>query len=109
MAKKGDSHKALYLLFQRDGVHPKMIFDVLNDKNLGGFKRKVAEAGCNLRQTEPDSLCKMSSEGGISELKRGSGIKMTKMKSPKFLWDIFWSWKHTYAPKRLWIFSIWTE
>ena len=28
----------------------------------------------------------MDAEGGVSELKRGSGSKMTKIKSPKVLW-----------------------
>ena len=31
----------------------------------------------------------MAVEGGISELKIGSGRKMTKMKSPKVLWGDF--------------------
>ena len=29
----------------------------------------------------------MAAEGGIRELKRGPGRNMTKMKSPKVLWD----------------------
>ena len=29
----------------------------------------------------------MAAEGGICELKRGSGRKMTKMNSPQLLWD----------------------
>ena len=87
MAKKGDAHEALSLLFQRDGVPPKMISDGSKEQNLGVFKRKVTEAGCHLRQTEPESPWQMAAEGGIRELKRGSGINMTKMKSPKVLWD----------------------
>ena len=55
MAKKGDAHEALYLLFQRDGVPPKMVADGSKEQNLRIFKRKVAEAGCHLRQTEPES------------------------------------------------------
>ena len=31
----------------------------------------------------------MAVEGGICEVKIGSGRKMTKMKSPKVLWDDF--------------------
>ena len=42
MAKKGYAHEALSLLFQRDGVPPKMIVDGSKEKNLGAFKRKVA-------------------------------------------------------------------
>ena len=55
MAKKGGAYEALSLLFQRDGVPPKMIVDSSKEQNLGDFKRKIAEAGCHLRQTEPES------------------------------------------------------
>ena len=55
MDKKGDAHEALPLLFQRDGVPPKMNVDDVKEKNLGNFKRKVVEAGSPLRQTEPES------------------------------------------------------
>ena len=52
MDKKGGAHEALSLLFQRDGVPPKMIFDGSKDQDLGVFKRKVAEAGCHLIHME---------------------------------------------------------
>ena len=87
MAKKVDAHEDLSLLFQRDGMHPKMIVHGSKEKTLGGFKRKVVEAGCHLRQTEPVHLWQIAAEGGIRELKRGSDRKMTKMKSPKVIWD----------------------
>ena len=54
MYKKGDAHEALSLLFQQDGVPPKMIDDSSKDQTLGDFKRKFAEAGYHLRQTEPE-------------------------------------------------------
>ena len=53
MAEKGDEHEALSLLFQWDEVPPKMIFDGSKEKILVVFKRKVSEAVCHLRQTEP--------------------------------------------------------
>ena len=87
MDKKGNEHESLYLLFQRNGVPTKIIVDGTKEQNLGDPKRKVSEAGCHLRQTEPESLWQMIAEGGIHELKRGSGRKMTKIKSPKVLWD----------------------
>ena len=86
MDKKGDAHETFSLLFQLDAVPPKMIVDGSKEQTLGDFKREVAEAGCHLRQMEPESPWQMSAEGGISELKIRSGIKMTKMKSPKVLW-----------------------
>ena len=48
MAKKGDAHEALSLLFRRDGVPPKMIVDGSKEQTLGNFKREVAEDGCHI-------------------------------------------------------------
>ena len=56
MEKKGIPYKDISLLFQRDGVPPKMIVGGLKEKTLGLLKRKVAEAGCHLRQTELEYL-----------------------------------------------------
>ena len=85
MAKKGDAHEALSLLFQQDVLTPKMIVEGSKEQNLGIFKRKVAEAGYHLRQTEPESPRHMAAEVGMCEVKRGSGRKTKKMKSPKVL------------------------
>ena len=40
-----------------------------------------------MKQTEPYSLCQNATEGTIIDLKRGSGRKMTKSRSPKRLRD----------------------
>ena len=68
---------------------PKIIVDGSKEQTLGFFKLKVADSGCHLRQTEPESPWQMAAEGGIRKLKIGSGRKMTKMKSPKVLWGDF--------------------
>ena len=60
MAKNGDVHEALSLLFQWNGVPPKTIVDSPKEHNLGVFKRKVEEAGCHLRNMELESLCQMA-------------------------------------------------
>ena len=86
MAKKGDAHQALSLLFQQDGVPPKIIVDGSKQQTLGVLKRNVTESGYHLRQTEPESPWQVAAEEGICEIKRGSGRNMTKMKSPKVLW-----------------------
>ena len=57
-------------MFQRDGVPTNMIIEGLKENTLGDFKRKVAEAGCHLRQTEPESPWQMAAEGGNRELKK---------------------------------------
>ena len=80
LANKGDAHEDLSLFFQRDGVPPKMIVEGSKEQTMGNFKLKVAEAGCHLRHTEPESPWQIAEERIISELKRGSVRKMTKMK-----------------------------
>ena len=66
-----------------------MIVEVPKEQTMGDFKHNVAEAGCHLNQTEPKYPWQIAAEGGICELKRGSGRNTTKIKSPKVLWDIF--------------------
>jgi hypothetical protein len=44
MKLKSDAHDLLLLLFQRDGVPPKMIMDGSNKQTLGRFKKEVP--GC---------------------------------------------------------------
>ena len=86
---KGEAHEALSLLFQRDGVPPACIVDGAKEQVLGEFRRKLKEASCllKLKQTEPYSPWQNASEGANRELKRGSGRKMMKQRSPKKLWD----------------------
>jgi hypothetical protein len=55
MKRKGDAHEALSLLFDRNGVPPVMVIDGSKEQTLGDFKRKLKEADCHLRQTEPYS------------------------------------------------------
>jgi hypothetical protein len=43
--------------------------------------------GTHVKQTEPYSLWQNVAEGGIRKVKRGSGRKMVKRKSPGKLWD----------------------
>ena len=85
--RKGQAHEALSLLFRRDGVPPCMILDGSKEQTLGEFRRKLKEADCHLRQTEPYSPWQQAAEGAIRELKRGISRKMTGTGSPKVLWD----------------------
>ena len=89
MDTKVGAYEALSLLFQQYGVPPKIIVDGSKEHTLVVFKRKVAEASCHLRQTEPESPWQMAVEGGLCELKIGSGRKMTKMNSPRVLWGYY--------------------
>ena len=55
MQHKSDAHEALSLLFQRDGVPPACIVDGSLEQVKGEFRRKLKEASCRLKQTEPYS------------------------------------------------------
>ncbi len=87
MTRKGEAHETFSLLFHCDGVPPTMVFDSSNKQCKGDFKRKLREADCHARQTEPYSPWQQAAEGCIRELKRGVSRKMIKTGSPRVLWD----------------------
>jgi len=78
MTQKSKAHETLSLMFHRDGVPPTMILDNSKEQTLGDFKRKLREADCHLRQTEPYTPWQQAAEGCIRELKRGVSRKMIK-------------------------------
>jgi hypothetical protein len=87
MPRKGEAHETLSLLFHHDGVSPTMVLDGSNKQTKGDFKRKLREADCQARQTEPYSPWQQAAEGCIRELKRGVSRKMIETGSPRVLWD----------------------
>jgi hypothetical protein len=87
MKKKSEAHETLLLLFARDGVPNAMIVDGAKEQVLGDFKRKVRQADCHLKQTEPYTPWSNAAEGTIRELKRGVARKMLHCSAPKCLWD----------------------
>jgi hypothetical protein len=87
MAKEKDAHETLSLMFHRDGVPNVMVMDGANVQTQGDFRRKLSEAGCHTKQTEPHTPKSNAAEGSIRELKRGVGREMVRSGSPKRLWD----------------------
>ena len=55
LKSKGQAHEALALMFNRDGVPPKIVSDGAKESLLGRFNEKCREADCHLVQTEPYS------------------------------------------------------
>jgi hypothetical protein len=53
MKNEKEAHKALSLLFHRDGMPNMMVMDGAKAQVQGGFRRKLCDAGCHIRQTEP--------------------------------------------------------
>ena len=86
MKLKSDAHDLLSLLFQRDGVPPKMIMDGSKEQTLGRFKKKYQDADCHIKQTEPYSPWQNAAESAIRELKKAAGRKMVRAGAPKPFW-----------------------
>ena len=86
MAKKGDTHETISILFKRDGIPTEMIVDGSKEKILGKFNNKSKEAYFHLRQTDPYSPWSNTAERTILETKKGSSRKMIHTVSPKKLW-----------------------
>jgi transposase-like protein len=86
MAKEKDTHEALSLLFHRDGFPNVMVMDGANAHIQGDFQRKLREAGCHIKQTEPHTPKSNAAEGSIRELKRGVGREMVRSGAPNRLW-----------------------
>ena len=61
--------------------------DNAKDMVLGEYSKKLQEASCHLRQTEPFTTMLNESEIGINESKKDSGRKLIKAGAPKRLWD----------------------
>jgi hypothetical protein len=87
MARKGDAHTCLDLLFPEEGVPNMMIMDDAKELIGGKFRRKCRAAGCYSKEIEPYSLWMNRAEGTIRELKRAMRRVMIKSRSPKRLWD----------------------
>ena len=87
MRKKSEAHHGYSLLCSKVGVPDTMICDGAKEQILGDFRRKCRETDCHVKQLEPYTPWANAAEGTIRELKKGSGRKMVKKRSPKVLWD----------------------
>ena len=87
MRNKSDAHEGLSLMAQRDGVPFAIVMDGSKEQTLGPFRRKAKEMDCHVLQTEPHSPWQNAAELVIRELKRSSGRKALRKRSPATLWD----------------------
>jgi hypothetical protein len=86
MKFESKANEALSLTFHRDGVPNVMVMDEAKAQTEGKFRRKVCDAGCNIKQTEPHTQSSNIGEGGVRERKRGVGPQMLRYGCPKRLW-----------------------
>ena len=87
IAKKGDTHEALSLLFKRDWVPPKIIVDKSKEQILVKFNHKLKKYKFHLRQTDPYSPWSNTAKGIICETNKGSSRKIIRTWYSKKLWD----------------------
>jgi hypothetical protein len=87
MKKEKEAHEDLSLLFHRDGIPNGMIMDGAKAYVEGEFRRKLCDAGCHIKQTEPHTQSYNMGEGGVRELKKGVGRQMLRSGCPKRFWD----------------------
>jgi hypothetical protein len=63
--KESEAHEVLSLLFHGDGVPNVMIMDGAKAQVTGGFRRKLRDAGCHIKQSEPHTQSSNMGEGGV--------------------------------------------
>jgi hypothetical protein len=78
MKKEKEAHEELSLLFHRNGVPNVMVMDGAKAQVQGEFRRKLRDAGCHIRQTEPHTQSSNMGEGGVRELNQGVGMQMLR-------------------------------
>jgi hypothetical protein len=64
-----------------------MIMDGAKAQVEGEFRRKLRDAGCHIKQTEPHTQSSNMGEEAVRELKKGVGKHMLRSGCPKRLWD----------------------
>jgi hypothetical protein len=77
----------LYLLFHRDGLPNFMVMDGAKAQFEGEFRRKLRDAGCHIKQTEPHTQSSIIGEGVVRELKKGVGRQMLRSGCSTQFWD----------------------
>jgi hypothetical protein len=86
LKKENEAHEALSLLFHRDGVPNGMVMDGAKAQVEGELRRKLHDAGCHIKQTEPHTQSSNMGEGAVCELKKGVGRQMLRSGCTKRLW-----------------------
>jgi hypothetical protein len=64
-----------------------MVMDGAKAQVEGGFRSKLRDTGCHIKQTEPHTQSSNMGEGDVRELKKGVGRQMMRSGCPKRFWD----------------------
>jgi hypothetical protein len=76
---ESESHDALSLPFHTHGVPNVMVMDGAKAQTEGQFRWKLHDAGFHIKQNEPHVQSSNMGEGGVRELKRGVGRKISEL------------------------------
>jgi hypothetical protein len=86
LKKEKEAHEALSLLFHIDGVPSVVVMDGAKAQIEGEFRRKLCDAGCHIKQTEPHTQSSNMGEGAVHEFKKCVGRHILRSGCPKRLW-----------------------
>jgi hypothetical protein len=64
-----------------------MVMDGAKDQIEGKLRRKMCDAGCHIKQTEPHTQSSNMGEGGVRELNKGVRRHMLLSGCPTLFWD----------------------
>jgi hypothetical protein len=70
MKLEREAHHALSVLLNRDGVPNVMVMDGAKAQTEDDFRSKLCDAGCHIKQTQPQTQSSNMCQGGVCELKR---------------------------------------
>jgi hypothetical protein len=87
LKKEKEAHDTLSLIFHRDVFPNVMVMDGSKAQVEGEFRKKLRDAGCHIKQTEPNTQSSNMGEGAVRELKKGVGRQMLRYGCPKRFWD----------------------
>jgi hypothetical protein len=87
LKKEKEGHEDFSLLFHRGGVPNIMVMDGSKAQVEGELRRKLSDAGCRIKKTEPLTQSSNMGEGAVRELKKVVGRQMMRSGYPKRLWE----------------------
>jgi hypothetical protein len=87
LRKEADAHKALSLLAQRYGAPDVLVIDGSKAQTQGEFIKKCREFDIHVKQLEAYNSKSNAAEGGVRQLKRGTGREQLRANRPQVWWD----------------------
>jgi len=87
MKAKSEAPDTLVQLAHEVGVPTHFVMDNSREQTMGRFRKKARSFGCGIRQVDTYSAWQNDAEGGVREIKKGTGRAMVRSGAPQGLWD----------------------